>query len=223
MAQAGIHGLVGVAVRRWTPRRKWLLLGIVLGNLLPDADNLAVAVATVTGGSTEGLHRTFTHSLFFVLALVIVFWLVGVGVKRPSYTNLGLGLASGVLMHILLDLLIWFDGVAILWPLPSWVNLWQGVTPPDWFAKLLMPLEMLFLAAYFYWLGQVARRQGTNLDKVKGVRVWTAVQLSLFLVLTVLVYTLSSGFMTLYGALYLLSLGVAAVLTVQMRQTIENF
>ena len=223
MAQAGIHGLVGVAVRRWTPRRKWLLLGIVLGNLLPDADNLAVAVATVTGGSTEGLHRTFTHSLFFVLALLVLFWLVGVVMKRPSTTNLGFGLGIGVLMHILLDLLIWFDGVALLWPLPSWVNLWQGVTPPEWFGKLLMPLEMLFFAAYFYWLGQSARRQGTDLNRVKGVRVWTAVQLLLFLIFTVLVYTLNSGFMTIYGAAYLLSLGVAAVLTVQFRETIENF
>ncbi|MCB8939796.1 MAG: metal-dependent hydrolase [Ardenticatenaceae bacterium] len=223
MAQAGIHGLVGVAVRRWTPTRKLLLLGIVLGNLLPDLDNLAVAVATVTGDSTEGLHRTFTHSLFFVLALVIVFWLVGVVMKRPSLTNLGLGLASGVLMHILLDLVIWFNGVEILWPLPSWVNFWKGVTPPDWFARLLMPLEMLFLAAYFYWLVQTAQRQGTNLDKVKGVSVWTAVQVLLFFIFAVLVYTLNSGFMTIYGAAYLLSLGVAVVVTVQLRETIENF
>ncbi len=222
MAQAGIHGLVGVAVRRWTPTRKLLLLGIVLGNLLPDADNLAVAVATVTGGSTEGMHRTFTHSLFFVLALVIVFWLVGLVAKRPSLTNLGFGLAIGVLMHILLDLVIWFNGVEILWPLSSWVNLWEGVTPPDWFSQLMMPLEMLFFAAYFYWLGQSARRQGTNLDKVRGVRVWTAVQFILFLIFTVLVYTLDSVFMTIYGATYLLSLCVAAVLTVQMKETIEG-
>ncbi|WP_420627406.1 metal-dependent hydrolase [Candidatus Leptofilum sp.] len=213
MAQAGLHGLVGVAVRRWTPRRKWLLLGIVLGNLLPDADNLAVAVATVTGGSTEGLHRTFTHSLFFVLALVIVFWLAGVVAKRPSTTNLGLGLGIGVLMHILLDLLIWFNGVDIVWPLASWVNLWEGVTPP----------EMLFFAAYFYWLAHTAQQQGTNLDKARSVRVWTAVQLILFLIFTVLVYTLNSGFMTIYGRIYLLTLIVAAVLTIQMRKTIEHW
>lgn len=54
MAQAGIHGMVGMAVRKWTPDRKWLMLGIILGNIFPDADNLAVAVATVMGRSTEG-------------------------------------------------------------------------------------------------------------------------------------------------------------------------
>jgi membrane-bound metal-dependent hydrolase YbcI (DUF457 family) len=222
MAQAGIHGLVGVAVRRWSPAREWLVLGIVLGNLLPDADNLAVAVATVTGGSTEGLHRTFTHSLFFVLALVVVFWLVGVVVKRPSYGNLGLGLGIGVLMHILLDLLIWFNGVEILWPLSSWVNLWEGVTPPDWFSQLMMPMEMLFFTGYFWSLGVLARRQKTNLDRLKLLKVWTAVQLILFVIFLVLVYTLDSGFKTIYGAVYLLSLGLAFVVTIQMRQTVEG-
>jgi membrane-bound metal-dependent hydrolase YbcI (DUF457 family) len=31
----------------------------------------------------------------------------------------GLGLGIGILMHILLDLLVWFNGVEILWPIPS--------------------------------------------------------------------------------------------------------
>jgi membrane-bound metal-dependent hydrolase YbcI (DUF457 family) len=73
MAQAGIHSLVGTAMRRWTPERTWILLGIVLGSLLPDTDNLAVAVATVLKLPTEGLHRTFTHSLFTALAVALVF------------------------------------------------------------------------------------------------------------------------------------------------------
>jgi hypothetical protein len=35
MAQAGVHGIVGMAVRKWTPNREWFMLGIFLGNLLP--------------------------------------------------------------------------------------------------------------------------------------------------------------------------------------------
>ncbi|MBK8129071.1 MAG: metal-dependent hydrolase [bacterium] len=72
MAQAGMHSMIGVAVRKWTPARQWLVLGIVLGSLLPDADNLAVAVATVTGSPTAGLHRTFTQA-FTVTAVIMVF------------------------------------------------------------------------------------------------------------------------------------------------------
>jgi membrane-bound metal-dependent hydrolase YbcI (DUF457 family) len=222
MAQAGIHSMVGVAVRKWSPARQWLVLGIVLGSLLPDADNLAVAIATVTGGSTEGLHRTFTHSLITAAVIVIVFQIIARLIKRPSWGNLGLGLGIGVALHALLDLLIWFDGVQILWPLPLWVNLWAGVTPPEWFSQLMMPLEMFFIALYFGGLIVLAQRQGTDLGRVRSLQVWTAVQTLLFLIFLVLVYTMESGFMTIYGVVYLLSLGLAMVITVRMRQTIET-
>ena len=222
MAQAGIHSLVGAAVRKWTPAREWLVLGIVLGNLLPDADNLAVAAATLTGASTEGLHRTFTHSLFTVAVIIIVFQLVAALTKRPSWGNLGIGLGVGVLMHILLDLVIWFNGVQILWPLPLWVNPWEGTTPPEWFSQLMMPVEMLFFALYFVALAGLARKQGTNLGRIKSLRVWTAVQSILFLIFLILVYIMKSGFMTIFGAVYLLSLGLAFAITIQMRQTIEG-
>ena len=221
MAQAGVHGLVGVAVRRWVPARRWLVLGMVLGSFLPDFDNIAVAMAVVTGAPTEGLHRTFTHSLFTVAAIIVVFQVVAMLVKRPHLGNLGLGLGLGVLLHILLDLIIWFNGVHVLWPLDTYVNLWEGITPPEWFSNLLLPLENLFFAAYFWGLALLARRQGTDLDRLGELRGWTAVQLLLFLVLLVLVYTLDSGFLTIYGAAYLLSLGLAVVLTVRLRQTIE--
>lgn len=222
MAQAGIHGIVGVAVRKWTPEREWLILGIVLGNLLPDADNLAVAAATVMGKSTEGLHRTFTHSLFTVAAIIIVFQLIAMLTKRPRWGNLGLGLGIGLVMHVLLDMLIWFDGVQILWPLPLWVNLWEGTMPPEWFSQLMMPVEMLCLALYFVTLISLARKQNTNLDRLRSLKVWTAVQAILFVLFLVLVFTLPSGFMTIYGVVYLLSLGLAFGITIRMRQTIEG-
>jgi hypothetical protein len=57
MPQAGIHAIVGTLARKWMPQKEWLLLGVVLGNLFPDLDNLAVAYATLTGADTHGLHR----------------------------------------------------------------------------------------------------------------------------------------------------------------------
>jgi membrane-bound metal-dependent hydrolase YbcI (DUF457 family) len=155
------------------------------------------------------------------VAIILVFQLVATLTKRPRWGNLGLGLGIGVFMHILLDLLIWFDGVEILWPLPSWINLWAGVTPPEWFNLLMLPVEMLFFGLYFGMLLVLAQRQGTDLQRVKGLKIWTVVQFILFFLFLVLVYTMESGFMTIYGAAYLLSLIVAAVITIQMRQTLE--
>ena len=221
MAQAGIHSMVGMAVRKWTPARKWLMLGIVLGNLFPDADNIAVAVATVMGRSTEGLHRTFTHSLFFVAAIVVIFYGVAWASKRSEWGNLGLGLGIGVLMHILLDLLVWFNGLEILWPLPSWVNLWTSVTPPEWWSKLMMPVENLFFALFFILLASTARKRNTDGSYLPKLRIWTWVQGILFVAFLVMVFTMESGFMTIYGAVYLLSLGLAFGITIRMRETVE--
>lgn len=221
MAQAGIHSMVGMAVRKWTPARKWLMLGIILGNLLPDADNLAVAIATVTNNSTEGLHRTFTHSLFFVAAIIIVFYGVAWASKRPEWGNLGLGLGMGVLMHILVDLVVWFNGVELLWPLSSWVNFWEGITLPEWWTKLMMPVENLFFALFFLLLASIARKRNTDQEYLSKLRFWTWVQGILFVVFMVLVYSMESGFLIVFGAVYLLSLGLAFGVTIRMRDTIE--
>lgn len=222
MAQAGIHGLISLPLRKWAPHREWLMLGIVLGNLLPDSDNLAVAVATLSKSSTEGLHRTFTHSLFTVAVVIAVFYVVSKVTKRTRWNNLGLGMGLGIFMHILLDLLIWFDGVAILWPIPSWLNLWSGVTPPDWWMKLMMAIELLFFALLFLTLHSLARKQGSDLGFLGKLRFWTWLEGVLFVVFLVLVYTLSKGFLTIFGAVYLLSLGLAIGITIRMRRTIES-
>lgn len=221
MAQAGIHSMVGLAVKKWTPSRKWLVLGLVLGNLIPDADNIAVAVATLMGRSTEGLHRTFTHSIFTVVTIIVVFYGIGWVSRKSEWSNLGLGLGIGILMHILLDLLIWFNGVEILWPLASWVNLWEGVTPPEWWSQLMLPAENLFFLLFFLLLASTSRKQNTDEDFLPKLRIWTWVQGILFVVFLVLVFTMDAGFMTIFGAVYLLSLGLAFAITIRMRETVE--
>jgi membrane-bound metal-dependent hydrolase YbcI (DUF457 family) len=221
MAQAGIHSILGIAVRKWTPDRTWLMLGILLGSMLPDTDNLAVAVATVAKLPTEGLHRTFTHSLFTILVVVAVFYIVAQVMKQPRWSNLGVGLGIGILLHIMLDLLIWFNGVAILWPIPSWINFWNGVTPPAWFDKLMMTAEFLFFALFFMGLSTLARRQGTDLEYLRRLRTWTWIEFDLFLIFTALAFFLQKGFMTPYGLVYLLSLGLAVGVTIRMRITAD--
>ena len=221
MAQAGIHGLVGLILRKWAPHWEWLILGLVLGNLLPDADNLAVAIATVAKLPTEGLHRTFSHSLFTVVVIYLLFYLIAATTHQHRWANLGLGLSLGVFLHILLDLLIWFNGVAILWPIPSWVNLWAHIKPPDWWDKLMLPMEFLFFALFFWGLAIMAQRRDTDRDFLDALRVWTMAQVVLFVVFTVLVYIMRQGFMTIYGIGYLLSLGLAFWVAIRMRKTVE--
>lgn len=67
-----------------------------------------------------------------------------------------------------------------------------------------------------------ARKLKTDGDFLRPLQVWTIVQGVLFVIFTVLVYTLESGFMVPYGALYLVSLGLAFGVTIRMRKTIET-
>lgn len=222
MAQAGIHGMVGMVIRKWAPQQDGLMLGIVLGNLLPDADNLAVAAATLANLPTEGLHRTFTHSIFSILVVVVASYSIGQVTKRPYLSNLGFGLGIGILMHILLDLLVWFNGVEILWPIPSWINFWDGVIPPTWFDQLMLSAEFLFLGLFFLWLDVTARQKNTDQDYTPRLRTWIWTQAVLFLVFTILAFALPKVFFIPYGVFYLISLGLAIGVTIRMRETVTG-
>lgn len=221
MAQAGIHGMISLVIRKWTPIREWLVLGIVVGSLFPDTDNLAVAIATVAKLPTEGLHRTFTHSFLAMFITFIMFYAIFKITSKVKWANLGIGLSIGILLHVLVDLLIWFDGVEIFWPKPIMVNLWAGIAPPEWWSKLMLPMEFFFFALMFWSLHRLAKKQSTDLGFLKSLRIWMIIQGVLFIVFTILVYTMSAGFMTIYGLLYLLSLTLSIVISVRMKNTLE--
>ena len=221
MAQAGMHGLVGMAVKKMMGKKEWLLLGVLLGSFIPDMDNLGVAVATLTGASTEGIHRTLTHSMFFVIAVIAVFYLIGQMKKNARLSNLGLGLGLGILLHILLDLVLWFNGVNLFWPLGGEINFWANTTPPDWFMKFMDPAEFLFFALYLWALGTWAKKFKTDGEFMKTHRIWMWLEAALFVIFTPLVYIMTKGFLTIFGALYLFSIFMTFFVTIRMRKTVE--
>ncbi len=220
MAQAGIHGMVGMLTRKWTGVREWLLLGVLLGSFVPDMDNLGVAVATLAKMPTEGIHRTLTHSLFFMAAVVIVFYFIGQWKQDLRWRNLGFGLGLGMALHSLLDLLIWFNGVALFWPIPVWVNLWANSTPPEWFMTFMDPAEFLCFGLYLWYLGRWARKANTDGGFLKVLRLWTWLEFALFVGFTPLAYLMTVGFHTIYGAFYLFSLFMTFFVTLRMRKTV---
>lgn len=224
MPQNGIHAIAGVAVRRWMPQREWLLLGVVLGNMVPDLDNLAVAYATLTGGDSHGLHRTFTHSLFTILTVLVGFYLVAALTRNWKWNNLGIGLGIGILMHILLDLVLWFNGVELFWPIRYELNFWRGIETPGWLGILLETGEFLGFGLYFLLLGSLARQLHTDTEHSNSTRIWMYIEFLLFVIFTALFFNLGTEGLpyTVFGALYLLSAVVAVVITVQMRQTVET-
>jgi len=224
MPQNGIHAIAGIAARRWVPQREGLILGVLLGNMFPDLDNLVVAYATLTKADSHGLHRTFTHSIFAVLLVILLFSLIAGLTKNQKWNNLGLGLGTGILMHILFDLILWFNGVELFWPLRYELNFWRWFAMPDWLKIILDTGEFLAFGLYFLLLGSLARQQNTDEGHRRPIRTWTYVQLALFILFTGLFFTAGATGLpyTIFGALYLASMILAIVVTIQMRKTIET-
>jgi membrane-bound metal-dependent hydrolase YbcI (DUF457 family) len=221
MAQAGIHALVGTAVRKIAPKGEWIMLGIILGSIFPDLDNFAVAFATIAKINTQGLHRTFTHSIFTILTAIFLFFLISRLSKQTRWMNFGLGFSVGIGMHIILDLLLWFNGVELLWPIGGWVNLWENIPGPIWFMKIMDPLEFLFIGLYFSWLLKEGQIKEENLDFLPKLRLWRILMFVLLIVFLPLAYLLSKGFLTFFGIAYLFAITTAFVVTIRMRKTIS--
>ena len=220
MAQAGIHGLIGLAMKKLSVKKEWLLLGIVLGNMLPDMDALVVAYATLTGGNSHGLHRTWSHSIPFIAGLVLIFYVISGIRKNRRIGNLGLGLGIGMLMHAVLDLVIWFRGVQLLWSFYPEINFWRSFTPPAWwYNKFESALEFGLMALFLFILGRLALKQGTDIEFLPKLKIWTRIEVVLFVAFLVLVYTWS-GYYIPYGAMYILSLSMVLIITIRMRKTI---
>jgi hypothetical protein len=159
--------------------------------------------------------------LLAIVVVVAVFGLVSLITKRQRWLNLGIGLGIGILLHILLDLLLWFDGVAILWPASYYLNLWSRFSASSWWITLMQPAEMLFFALFFLNLYYLARKQSSDVSYLSKLRIWIGLQFVLFAVFLVLAFTMQKGFLTIFGAVYLLSLGLAVGVVIRMRQTIE--
>ena len=225
MPQNGIHAMVGLATRKWMPKKEWLLLGVVLGNMFPDLDNLVVAYATLAKlPNPEHFHRTFTHSIFTILAMLLLFYIVAAVTKNQKWNNFGMGFSIGILMHILLDLVLWFDGVALLWPLGGEVNLWAGFVMPEWFLILRNTGEYLMFGFYFLLLGSLSRKGGTDVGHQNSAKIWAYTEFGLFVVFAGVFFAsgMKGLLFTIYGALYLLSIIVAMVVTVRMRSTVDS-
>jgi len=221
MAQAGMHGLVGMAVRKMAGEKKWLVLGLILGSFVPDMDNVGVAVATLTKMPTEGIHRTLTHSVFFMAVVVAVFYLISQWKKDTRWLNLGLGLGLGMLLHSLLDFVLWFNGVELFWPLGGAINFWANSNPPEWFMTFLeQAAEFLFFGLFLWALRIWARKYSTDGDFTSKLQMWMWLEYALFAVFTgALIF--GKVFATISGALYLFSLFMTFFVTIRMRKTVE--
>ncbi len=97
-----------------------------LGGVLPDIDIPISMALSLLGSTALDLHKTFTHSIFFPIALFAIFLVLkpvktkahicNIGKHKLKLSNIFLVLALGALIHIILDL-VFGSGAFLLYPL----------------------------------------------------------------------------------------------------------
>jgi membrane-bound metal-dependent hydrolase YbcI (DUF457 family) len=224
-----LHAVLALATRSRFSTERGFALGLTLGSLLPDVDSYPQAAAVLIGGmdpaQAEAIyHRTLTHSWLFAVGLLAVFIVAGYALRRPAVRTFGVGLFIGVaLLHVAVDILAWFDGVGLLWPLWS-VNLWPGVVLPDVAANLLRAGNFWAFALYFAYLASIARRRGSATAYLPRLRLYTWVQVGLGVLFTALAFALPfERYNTPDGAVFLFwAYPNALWVTWRMRAAIES-
>jgi hypothetical protein len=230
LPQNGFHSLIGAAVARriWPGRRLWVL-GFVLGSMIPDVDVLPLAIMRLSGYWGPGVHRTLTHSVFLIGGIF-----AAAGVAWPRWRGAASFLAAfglGMIGHVALDLLLWFAGVDLVWPLSErrgWaeVNLWRWVRlpalagNPDAISNELAALEAVAYGLYLGYLRGRAREAGTRRRLVRFIGVVAAACWVLFpcYVVTGLVWSEWKQNVIVYGPSIVLFFPTSFVGTIGLRR-----
>lgn len=94
---------------------------------------------------------------------------------------------------------------------------------PEWLTILLDTGEFLAFGLYFLLLASLARRQNTDMQHQISSKLWMYIEFILFISFTALFFSIGAEGLphTIYGVLYLLSIIIAIVVTIQMGKTVE--
>ena len=155
---------------------------------------------------------------------MILFYVIAAIIRNEKWRNFGTGFGAGILMHIALDLVFWFNGVELLWPLSTYeLNFWSWFVMPAWLKIFLDTGEFLAFGLYFLLLGSLARQYGTDAERQGSSKTWAYIQFGLFILFTVLFFTIGTVGLhyKVFGVLYLLSMIIAMTVTIRMKQTVE--
>jgi membrane-bound metal-dependent hydrolase YbcI (DUF457 family) len=226
MAQAGIHALIGLQSKRLIPYEKGLYPSVIIGSLLPDLDIIVVALSSIFYSiekSTEIFHRTFSHSFFSLTILYLLFMIWSEVKKSSRLKTIGKGISIGILIHIIVDIFLWFHGVQFLWPLPiNEFNLWKSIQIPVVIKNLILSIEFLFFRIYAWFLiKQYLSNPVDNGWFINFLTKWMKIESILFIVFLIFTYFGIPSFTFLFGLAYIPSLIMAIISTLFMWHSIE--
>ena len=237
MAQSGIHAFSGIILSKLFKQEKWFAPSLMLGSILPDVDILFSAIAFLFGASiieAEGMHRTFTHSIFTVLIIYLVFLSIKEIKSDEKFKIIGKGICIGMAMHIILDVFLWFNDISLLWPLQPYlinpINIWENISlsHSPILKKILLAFEFIMFRLYGWFLINqfisIKNMYNSPIWFIKYVTKWIKIEFILFITFLLLIYININIdiYMILFTLMYIPSLMMALLSTYVLRTVFDN-
>lgn len=228
MAQSGVHAFSGIILSKLFKQEKWFVPSLIFGSILPDIDILFSAIAFLLGASiieAEGIHRTFTHSIFTVIIIYLLFLSIKEIKSNEKFKIIGKGLCIGMTIHIVLDIFLWFHDISLLWPLQPYlmepINIWGDISLNQYpiLKKFLLAFEFIMFRIYGWFLiDKFIIRNSMNDSAswfIKYITKWIKIEFILFITFLLLIYININIdiYMIFFTLMYIPSLMMALIST----------
>ncbi|OUW60770.1 MAG: hypothetical protein CBD58_04180 [bacterium TMED198] len=116
MAFTGIYALLGFKLSSYFKPQRYIHSSIATGAIIPSIDILLLPLFLLL--DIEGSTSSWSHSVFTISILTLSLFALSEYKKNSIYRQVGKGLAIGMLLHVVLDLILSSENVYIFWPLP---------------------------------------------------------------------------------------------------------
>ena len=211
MAQSGIHAFVGIALSKFLNYEKWLIPSIIFGLLIPDIDIIFTVI-----GMTDFKSTFLMHSIFFATLTYLVFLSISEITSDKKFETVGKGLSIGILLHITIDALFWFQSIYIFWPLKVDYSIINHSN--DFIVNILLALEFLFFRIYgWYLVKRYIEKPASGSWFIKYISRWIKIEFILFILFLLLSYLNVSNYQPLFILMYIPSLIMALISTYILR------
>jgi len=226
MAQSGIHIAFGYSLKYFFSNKKIYFPSIILGSILPDIDILLFPIASISDKSKiliELFYKSFSHSIFTIFFIFLILSIISEIKKNTKLIIIRNGITIGLLLHVLLDSLLSFEGIQLLWPLPfSSFNLWYFIDIPNWLYNFLLSIEFFFFYYYAWFLiSKHLNRPNKNSWIIKYLQYWKTFEIILFILFLLLTYLQLPNFLFLFSFAYLPSILIAIWVTYKSQISLE--
>jgi membrane-bound metal-dependent hydrolase YbcI (DUF457 family) len=225
MAYTGFNALLGLSLKSKRKLKSGFYTSFLIGLFVPDLDWMFVSFSLFISDFQLGLekyHQTFSHS-FFTILIIYLFALIISEIRKNSFIRtIGIGISTGMLLHITIDTFLSLQNISLLWPLPLGPYSLYSINLDPVTSQLIMSAEFIFFRFYGWFLiKEYLRFPDTFGWFVKYITKWMKIELCFAVTLIIWALMEFNYFYAVFLLMYVPSVIFAIIATLLMYKSLE--